>query len=75
MTTEKRSNPWMWALMIMLLLLGTAIYFLWDRKNHKLADKRHKDSALYRQSVKIVSRLVQENESLKSALKDRKSVV
>lgn len=66
---NKVKNPWLWAALIMLVLLGTAIYFLWDRENHKIAEKRHKDSALYRQSVKIVSRLVQENESLKSALK------
>ena len=69
MTTEtKLTNRWIWAAMIICVLLGAALYFLWGSR-HELAEKRAQDSVQYRQIVGVVSHFSQENESLRSALK------
>lgn len=67
MTEPKRSNFWMWAGIPIAFLAG-GLVCMWYSARVDL-DKKANDSTLYRSAVTVVSRYVQENESLRSALK------
>jgi len=63
----KRTNFWMWVSALFFVWFVIMAYLFYD-SNRELSEKKTQDSVHYRQVVGVVSRLNQENESLKSAL-------